>query len=185
MAQLTEILHAIDRGDRIATDDLLPVVYDELRKLAAARLARENPGLTLQPTALVHEAYLRLTGDVGGDAWDGRRHFFAAAAEAMRRILVERARRQAAVKHGGEFQRIELGEQLLVDDRRAAELVALDDALAALEEHDPQAAQVVKLRYFAGLSHQDAAEAMQISRRAADRLWVVAKAWLYQQLAAK
>jgi RNA polymerase sigma factor (TIGR02999 family) len=186
MSDVTQILSQIESGDPVAAEQLLPLVYDELRKLAAAKLAHENPGQTLQPTALVHEAYLRLIGS--GDEvaeWDGRRHFFAAAAEAMRRILVERARRRATLKHGGEFRRVDLDGELFVGQERATELLALDEALAALEQHDPQAAQVVKLRYFAGLSHQDSARAMKLSRRAADRLWVLAKTWLYQRLTAK
>jgi RNA polymerase sigma factor (TIGR02999 family) len=186
MHEVTRILSAIEAGEPQAAERLLPLVYDELRRLAAAKLAYEKPGQTLQATALVHEAYLRLIGS-GEEApeWEGRRHFFAAAAEAMRRILVERARRRATLKHGGEFHRVDLDEQLFVDQERAAELLALDEALAALELHDPQAAQVVKLRYFAGLSHQDTAQAMKLSRRAADRLWALAKAWLYQRLTAK
>jgi RNA polymerase sigma factor (TIGR02999 family) len=184
MSDVTRILERIEQGDAQATEQLLPLVYEELRKLAAARLARERPGQTLQPTALVHEAYVRLVGAGEAKQWDSEGHFFAAAAEAMRRILIERARRRAALKHGGEQQRIVLGEELLVSDERAAELLALDEALAALEHRDPQAAQVVKLRYFAGLSHQDTASAMNITRRAADRLWALAKAWLYQRMTA-
>jgi RNA polymerase sigma factor (TIGR02999 family) len=186
MADVTQILSQIEAGDPRAAEQLLPLVYDELRKLAAAKLAYEQPGQTLQATALVHEAYLRLMG--GGEnliEWEGRRHFFAAAAEAMRRILVERARRQATLKHGGEYHRVDLDGGLLVDQERATELLALDEALAALELHDPQAAELVKLRYFAGLSHQESAQAMKVSRRAADRLWALAKAWLYQRLTAK
>jgi RNA polymerase sigma factor (TIGR02999 family) len=133
----------------------------------------------------VHEAYLRLVGSGEVREWQGQRHFFAAAAEAMRRILVERARRRAMPKHGGEFHRIDFDDQLCVSPQRATELLALDEALAALELYDPQAAQVVKLRYFAGLGHQETAQAMQLSRRAADRLWVLAKTWLYRQLAEK
>jgi RNA polymerase sigma factor (TIGR02999 family) len=184
MSDVTQILSQIEGGEPMAAEELLPLVYDELRKLAAAKLAQEN-AQTLQPTALVHEAYLRLIG--GGEApkWEGRRHFFAAAAEAMRRILVERARRRATLKHGGELRRLDLDDQLIADDQRGAELLALDEALAELERHDSQAAQLVKLRYFAGLSHQDAADAIGITRRAADRLWLVAKAWLYNRLAAR
>jgi RNA polymerase sigma factor (TIGR02999 family) len=185
MPDVTQILSQIEQGDPHAAEQLLPLVYDELRKLAAARLVHESPGQTLQPTALVHEAYLRLIGDVEVPEWEGRGHFFAAAAEAMRRILVERARRRATHKHGGEFRRVDLDDQLFVDQERATELLALDEALAALERHDPQAAQVVKFRYFAGLSHQDTARAMKLSRRAADRLWALAKTWLYQRLTAK
>jgi RNA polymerase sigma factor (TIGR02999 family) len=182
MPDVTQILFKIEAGNPTAAERLLPLVYDELRKLAAARLAQEKPGQTLQATALVHEAYLRLVDTDTAQVWDSRRHFFAAAAEAMRRILVERARRRATIRHGGEFRRLELQEDALAEERRAAELLAIDDALAELERHDPQAAQVVKLRYFVGLSHQEAADAMRISRRVADRLWVVAKAWLFKRL---
>jgi RNA polymerase sigma factor (TIGR02999 family) len=185
MSDVTGILRLIQQGDVQATEQLLPLVYEELRKLAAARLAQEKPGQTLQPTALVHEAYVRLVGARRAQRWDSEGHFFAAAAEAMRRILIERARRRAALKHGGDLKRIELGDELLVSDERAAELLALDEALAALEQHDPRAAQVVKLRYFAGLSHQDTASAMNMTRRAADRLWALAKAWLYQRMTAR
>lgn len=182
MAEVTQILSRIEQGDPRATEQLLPLVYEELRQLAAARLANEKPGQTLQPTALVHEAYLRLTGGEMEKEWENRRHFFAAAAEAMRRILVERARRRATIRHGGEFRRQELNDDIITDDVRTAELLALDEALARLERHDAQAAQVVKLRYFMGLSHQEAADAMNITRRVADRLWLVAKAWLFKQL---
>ena len=182
MADVTQILSQIEQGDPSAAEQLLPFVYEELRKLAAARLANEKPGQTLQPTALVHEAYLRLTGGATEAEWENRRHFSAAAAEAMRRILVERARRRATIRHGGELRRLELHDDMIVDEQRAAELLALDEALAELERHDAQAAQVVKLRYFVGLSHQEAADAMNVTRRVADRLWVVARAWLFKQL---
>jgi RNA polymerase sigma factor (TIGR02999 family) len=185
MSNVTQILSQIEQGDPTVAEQLLPLVYDELRKLAAAKLAHESPGQSLQPTALVHEAYLRLVGSSEVTEWEGRRHFFAAAAEAMRRILVERARRRGMLKHGGAFQRVDLDGELFVGQERSTELLALDEALAALELHDPQAAEVVKLRYFAGLSHQDTARAMKISRRAADRLWVLGKTWLYQRLTAK
>jgi RNA polymerase sigma factor (TIGR02999 family) len=185
MCEMTHILSQIAPDDPTAPEKLLPLVYEELRQLAAAKLAHETPGQTLQPTALVHEAYLRLVGGQQANEWEGRGHFFAAAAEAMRRILVERARRRATIKHGGEFRRLELEECLMIDDQRSQELLALDEALAELDQHDSQAAQLVKLRYFAGLSHQDAAKAMKITRRAADRLWLVAKAWLYNRLAAR
>jgi len=185
MNDVTQILCQIESGDPSAAAELLPLVYDELRNLAAAKLAHESPGLTLQPTALVHEAYLRLVSNGESHEWESRRHFFAAAAEAMRRILVERARRRATFKHGGEFHRVDLDGELFVDEERSTELLALDEALAALERHDPQAAEVVKLRYFAGLSHQDTAQAMNLSRRAADRLWALAKAWLYHRLTAR
>jgi RNA polymerase sigma factor (TIGR02999 family) len=184
MNDVTRILAAIEQGDHQAAERLLPLVYDELRKLAAHKLAQEKPGQTLQATALVHEAYLRLVGDPEGQGWDNRGHFFAAAAEAMRRILVERARRRAALKHGGRCQRLDLDGLVLTSpgDDRPEELIALDEALAELERHDEQAARLVKLRFFAGLSHQQAAEALGIGRRGADRLWALARAWLYQRL---
>jgi RNA polymerase sigma factor (TIGR02999 family) len=165
-----------------STDDLLPLVYDELRRLAAQQLAREAPGQTLQATALVHEAYLRLLGADHPVRWDGRGHFFAAAAEAMRRILVERARQRASLKRGGGRGRVELDEGSLASEELTDDLLALDEALSELEGHDVDAARLVKLRYFAGLSHQEAAEALGMTRRAADRLWAVARAWLYQRL---
>jgi RNA polymerase sigma factor (TIGR02999 family) len=184
MNDVTRILSAIDQGDPHAAEQLLPLMYEELRKLAAARLALERPGQTLQPTALVHEAYVRLVDAPQVQQWNSRGHFFGAAAEAMRRILVERARGRAALRHGGELTRIDLEDEMLASDERAAELLALDEALAALEQHDPQAAQVVKLRYFAGLSHQETASAMNITRRTADRHWALAKAWLCRRIAA-
>lgn len=182
MSEVTRILEAIDQGDAHAAAQLLPLVYDELRRLAAARLAHEKPGQTLQATALVHEAYLRLVGDGEAATWANRRHFFAAAAEAMRRILVDGARRKAAVKHGGQAQRVGFDEGLPVADDRSEDLLALEDALTELERHDEPAAQLVKLRYFAGLTHQQAAETLGITRRAADRLWALARAWLQQRL---
>jgi RNA polymerase sigma factor (TIGR02999 family) len=182
MTDLTKNLLAIEQGDARAAEQLLPLVYDELRKLAAQRLSREKPGQTLQATALVHEAYLRLVGGHEVQHWSSRGHFFAAAAEAMRRILVDQARRKEARKHGGGQLRIDLAEGLAVAQVRSDDLVALDEALSRLERHDPDAARLVKLRYFAGLSHQDAAEALGISRGAADRLWTLGRAWLYRQL---
>jgi RNA polymerase sigma factor (TIGR02999 family) len=182
MCDVTPNLSRVNSDGPAAAEQLLPLVYDELRRLAAARLANEKPGQTLQATALVHEAYLRLIGAQAVRNWDSSGHFFAAAAEAMRRILVERARRRATVKHGAGRRRVDLEEQLIVDVQPADELLALDEALAELEQHDPLAAQLVKLRYFAGLGHQDAAEAMKITRRVADGLWLVAKAWLYNRL---
>jgi RNA polymerase sigma factor (TIGR02999 family) len=182
MTEVTRLLSAIEGGDPRAAERLLPLVYDELRALAARRLAREQPGQTLQPTALVHEAYLRLVGADHARDWNGRAHFFGAAAEAMRRILVDQARRKKAGKHGGGLLRVELPEGLAQPAGCWDELIALDEALGRLEEHDPEAARLVKLRHFAGLSHQDAAEAMGISRGAADRLWALGRAWLFRQL---
>jgi RNA polymerase sigma factor (TIGR02999 family) len=182
MTDVTQMLSQIESGDPSAAELLLPLVYEELRKLAAAKLAHEKPGQTLQATGLVHEAYLRLVDSENVLRWDSRRHFFAAAAEAMRRILIERARHRASIKHGGKLRRVELDDEMAVEDQQASEMIALDEALCELEKHDAQAAQLVKLRYFAGLSHQQAADALQISRRAADRLWALAKAWLYQRI---
>lgn len=169
-------------GDKSAAKELLPLVYDELRALATARLAHEAPGQTLQPTALVHEAYLRLVGDSDAVAWENKGHFFAAAAEAMRRILVERARMKASAKRGGARRRVPLGDHFVIDDQRPDDLLALDDAVSELENHDELAAKLVKLRFFAGMSHQNAADALGIGRRAADRLWIVAKTWLFERL---
>jgi RNA polymerase sigma factor (TIGR02999 family) len=182
MSDVTRILSAIEHGDPHAAERLLPLVYDELRRLAAQRIGREKPGQTLQATALVHEAYLRLVGAEVPQVWNSRGHFFAAAAEAMRRILVDQARRKQAGKHGGGQVRVDLPKDLAAPEAHSEDLVALDEALARLERHDPDAAQLVKLRYFAGLSHQDAAEALGISRGAADRLWALGRAWLFRQL---
>jgi RNA polymerase sigma factor (TIGR02999 family) len=182
MSEVTRILDAIEQGDPHAAGQLLPLVYDELRQLAALKLAHEAPGQTLQPTALVHEAYLRLVGKEDEPHWDSRGHFFAAAAEAMRRILVDRARRRTAQKRGGAARRVAWDDQFAVAEPQDDELLALDEALGELERHDPQTAALVKLRYCCGLSHQQAAEALGVSRRVADRLWAVAKAWLYQRL---
>jgi RNA polymerase sigma factor (TIGR02999 family) len=183
MSDVTRILSAIEQGDPHAAEQLLPLVYDELRRLAAQRLAQEAPGQTLEATALVHEAYLRLVGVDKAQHWHSRGHFFAAAAEAMRRILVERARARATLKRGGHVRRIDLDQLSLAEEDRSPELLALDEALGDLERHDPQAAGLVKLRYFAGLTHQQAAAALGIGRRAADRLWALARAWLYQRIA--
>jgi RNA polymerase sigma factor (TIGR02999 family) len=182
MKEVTQILSAVERGDPNAAEQLLPLLYDELRRLAAERLARERPGQTLQATALVHEAYVRLVDADRPQHWNSRGHFFAAAAEAMRRILVEQARRKQAEKHGGDRLRVDLPEDLAAPAARSDDLIALDEALSRLECHDPAAARLVKLRYFAGLSHQDAAEVLGVSRGAADRLWALARAWLFRQL---
>jgi len=175
MSEASRLSSAVERGDPMAAGQLLPLVYDELRCLAAQRLAHERPGQTLQPTALVHEVYLRLIGDDPGSPWHGRAHFFAAAAEAMRRILVDRARHRATRKAGGALRRIDVEEiPADVDDRPDLSL-ALDEALTELECHDEAAARLVKLRYFAGMGHQEAADALGIGRRAADRLWALAR----------
>jgi RNA polymerase sigma factor (TIGR02999 family) len=179
MSDVTRILSAIEQGDPHAAEQLLPLVYDELRKLAAAKLAQEKPGQTLQPTALVHEAYLRLVGD---QHFDNRGHFFAAAAEAMRRIVVETARRKRRLKRGGGLVRQEFDEAFLVAPKPREDLVALDEALNKLATIDKTAAELVQLRYFAGLSIPEAAEILTISRRTADRLWAYARAWLHQEM---
>ena len=182
MNDVTSLLSACKEGDPHAAEQLLPLVYNELRRLAAQKLAQEAPGHTLEPTALVHEAYLRLVGAEQAQRWDSRGHFFAAAAEAMRRILVERARRKGARKRGGGTTRLDLADAAPAGADRSFDLLDLDEALGELERHDAQAAGLVKLRYFAGLSHQEAAEALGVGRRAADRLWALARAWLYQRL---
>ena len=182
MSDVTRILSQIESGDPSAAEKLLPLVYAELRKLAAIRLANEKPGQTLQSTALVHDAYIRLVDVKTAQHWDSRGHFFAAAAEAMRRILVENARRHASVKRGAEANRIELDERTLICEERTFDLLALDEALRKLEEHDSEAGQLVKLRFFAGLEHQEAAEAMGLGRREADRVWALARAWLFREL---
>jgi RNA polymerase sigma factor (TIGR02999 family) len=182
MNDVTRILSVVEAGDPRATEQLLLLVYAELRRLAARKLARESNGQTLEATALVHEAYLRLVGPADAARWDNRGHFFAAAAEAMRRILVEAARRKQADKHGGGRLRLDLPENLAAPEAHFDDLIALDEALSRLERHDPDAAQLVKLRYFAGLSHQDAAQTLGISRGAADRLWALGRAWLFRQL---
>jgi RNA polymerase sigma factor (TIGR02999 family) len=182
MSDVTRILTAIDQGDSQAAEQLLPLVSDELRKLVAAKLAQEKPGQTLHATALVHEAYLRLVDQDEVRQWDSRGHFFAAAAEAMRRILVESARSKQRLKRGAGATRLPLQESLVMDLDRSQELIEIDEALTELEQHDQQAAALVKLRYFAGLEHQEAAAILGISRRAADRLWSLARTWLYRAL---
>jgi RNA polymerase sigma factor (TIGR02999 family) len=185
MADVTRLLDAAAAGDLRAAADLLPLVYDELRQLAAVRLSAEAPDQTLQATALVHEAYLRVTGgDQQGEPrkWDGRGHFFAAAATAMRRILVERARRRHRVKHGGGRRRQELQPDLVAAPEMDEELIALDAALAKLAERDPVKARLVDLRYFAGLTGDQAAEILGISPSTADRHWLFARAWLRREV---
>jgi RNA polymerase sigma factor (TIGR02999 family) len=182
LSEVTRILSAIEQGDPHAAEQLLPLVYDELRKLAAQRLAQEKPGQTLQATALVHEAYLRLVDGAGAPHWNCRGHFFAAAAEAMRRILVEKARRKRSVKHGGKHIRIDLDKALVVRDEPRQDLLELDELLDQLANANPRAAQLVKLRFFAGLTGDQAAEALGMSPRAADLLWAYARAWLFDKL---
>jgi len=182
MNEVTQILSAIERGEPSAAAELLPLVYEELRRLAARRLAREKPGQTLQATALVNEAYLRLVGGEGGGSWDGRGHFFAAAAEAMRRIVIDDARRKRSQKHGGGFQRHALDEVEIVAAPADVDVLALDEALTRLAAEDRAKAELVKLRYFAGLSIDDAAAVLGISPATAKRRWAFARAWLYRAI---
>lgn len=178
MSDVTRLLEAAQSGDRHAAAELLPLVYDELRKLAAVRMTSEAPGHTLQPTALVHEAYLRLVGRDDDNQWDNRGHFFAAAAEAMRRILVEAARRKYGPEHGGDFVRHDLDPDQVVATWSSPRLLALNEALERLAAIEPRAAEVVKLRYFAGLTVTEVAAALGISPRTADNDWAYARAWL-------
>ena len=178
MSEVTRILSAIEQGDPHAAEQLLPLVYDELRRLAAQRMAREKPGQTLEATALVHEAYLRLVGQGEGPGWDGRGHFFAAAAEAMRRILIESARRKKRQKRGGTLGRVDLDDANLVYQASGQEFLAIEDALEQLAAEAPDAALMVRLRYFAGLSIQEAAEMAGIARSTAYEHWAYARAWL-------
>ena len=182
MSDVTHLLSAIEQGDPRAAEQLLPLVYDELRKLAAQKMAREKPGQTLQPTALVHEAYIRLVDVEKPQHWDSRGHFFAAAAEAMRRILVENARRKGSLRSGGKLRRQDLLDADLAVDPHADELLVLDEALSKLAASRPQAAQLVKLRLFAGLSAEEAGQTLGISGRTARRTWVYAKAWLRREM---
>ena len=179
MSQVTQILVAIEKGDINAVDNLFPLVYQELRQLAAQRLNRESPGQTLQATALVNEAYLRLVGSTDQN-WNGRYHFFSAAAEAMRRILIENARRKKSIRHGGGCKRIDFDEALLIEDGDASneDLIALDEALEKLSQQDEKKAELVKLRYFAGLTSDQAAKILSISPTTADRYWAYARSWL-------
>jgi RNA polymerase sigma factor (TIGR02999 family) len=182
MSDVTRILSAIEQGDSHAARDLLPLVYNELRRLASERIAQEKPGQTLQATALVHEAYLRLVDVDKVQHWNSRGHFFAAAAEAMRRILVEQARRKRRSKHGGGRRRVGLEEVLSIAEAPSESLVDLDEALNRFQAVDPVAAQLVKLRYFAGLTMPEAAAALGLSLRNAERNWTYAKTWLHRQL---
>ena len=183
MVEVTQILSAIERGDACAAERLLPIVYRELRQMAARRLAREQPGQTLQATALVHEAYLRLVGGDQAQHWSGRGHFFAAAAEAMRRILVENARREGRVRHGGGLRRVDLLDaDAAVAPTDGEQILLLDEALTRLADVRPQAAELVKLRFFSGLTEEEAAPMLGLSPRSARRLWAFARAWLRRDM---
>ncbi|MFG0332447.1 MAG: ECF-type sigma factor [Maioricimonas sp. JB049] len=182
MSDVTRILDKIDQGDERAAETLLPLVYGELRKLAAARLAGEAPGQTLQATALVHEAFVRLVDVERRQQWNSRGHFFAAAAEAMRRVLVENARRKRSLKRGGDRARLELCEAEIAAPAIKHDVLLIDEALERLDEEDPQAATLVKLRYFSGLTMEESAQALGMPLRSAQRLWTWAKAWLMSEL---
>ena len=187
MSEFTQILSAIQRGETHSAEELVPLVYDELRRLAASQLSLQPAGQTLQATALVHEAWLRLVGleqGSSGRRWDGHRHFFAAAAEAMRHILIDKARRKSRPKHGGGLQRLDVEEVQLAETMPPERLLALDEALDRLEEFDAQAAEMVKLRFFAGLTQQQAADLLDMSKRSADRLWAFARAFLFKEISA-
>ncbi len=182
MTDVTQILSAIERGDPSAAKQLLPLVYDELRKLAAVKMAQEKPGQTLQATALVHEAYMRMVNVEKAQQWNSRGHFFGAAAEAMRRILVENARRRNSPKRGGDWDRQDWSTSRLVAPELSDNLIALDEALDNLAKEDPPSAELVKLRYFAGLTVKQAAEVMGVSSRKADFIWSYARAWLRKEI---
>ena len=182
MTDVTSILSQIESGDPSAAEQLLPLVYEELRKLAAAKLAQEKPGQTLQATALVHDAYLRLIGPGEAQAFDNRGHFFAAAAEAMRRILVDKARRKGRLKHGAELVRHELDDIDIAAPAKPDEILAIDEALNKLESTNEIAAQLVKLRYFAGLTIREAAEVLGVSSRKANQIWAYARVWLLAEM---
>ena len=182
MSDVTRILSQIESGDPAAAEQLLPLVYNELRKLAAAKLVQEKPGQTLQATALVHDAYVRLVNVEKAQHWNSRGHFFAAAAEAMRRILVERARRRKCVRYGSQLQRQDAAEAELVADERLADMLKVDAALDALAEQDSRAAELVKLRFFVGMTNTEAAAALDVSTKTVERTWVYAKAWLREAL---
>lgn len=180
--QVTRILNAVQGDDPGQAEALIPLIYEELRNLAAARMARERPGQTLQATALVHEAYLRLVDDEHRRHWNSRGHFFGAAAEAMRRILIERARKRQAAKHGGHLERVDLERIDVAINADDDQLLRIDEALERLAARDPQAANLIKLRFFAGMSNAAAADALGLAERTATRIWAYARAWLFQEL---
>jgi RNA polymerase sigma factor (TIGR02999 family) len=182
MSDVTQILQAIEHGDAKAANELLPLVYQELRRLAAHKMSNEAPGHTLQPTALVHEAYLRLVGPAQSQPWEGRGHFFAAAAEAMRRILVDRAREKKALKRGGNLERVDIDAVELPSPMPDEELLALDEALDRLATVDTRAAEMVKLCFFVGLTQEDAARELGVSVSTAERIWAFARAWLLREM---
>ena len=182
MSDITQILRNIESGDEFATEELLPLVYDDLKRLAAHKMAHERPGQTLQATALVHDAYLRLVGSSGSQDWNSRGHFFAAAAASMRRILIENARKKQRIRHGGGRQRVDLDVVNVADPQNYEFLDALDKAIDGLAVENPTAAQVVNLRFFAGLTIEQTAESLNVSVRTANRHWTYAKAWIYQQI---
>lgn len=185
MSEVTQLLQAMDAGDSRAADRLLPLVYEELRQLAAVRMAQEKPGQTLQATALVHEAWLRLAGSGQQPAWNSRGHFFGAAAEAMRRILVDRARQKARVRHGGGLERIDLAQVTIATEDSDDTVLAIHEALEKLAAESPQKAEIVKLRYFTGLGHAETAQVLGVSEPTVRRHWAYARAWLYAELKPK
>jgi len=182
MSDVTHLLHAIEAGEPQAAEQLLPLVYDELRKLATARMAQEKPGQTLQATALVHEAWLRLAGSEQPPAWNSRGHFFGAAAEAMRRILVDRARQKARIRHGGTLERVDLEHVTLATEDSSDTVLAMHDALDALTRESPQKAEIVKLHYFAGMGYPEIAQALGLSLSTVERHWAYARSWLHREL---
>ncbi len=179
MSDITLMLEAVARGERQASSDLLPLVYEELRRLAAARMAREAAGQTLQPTALVHEAWLRLVGE-GNRSWENRAHFFGAAAEAMRRILIENARRKSRLKRGGDQVRVDIAELELADTTPDDKILLIDEALEKLKAEDPEKARIVVLKFFGGLTNHEVAQSLGVTERTVERQWAFAKAWMFQ-----
>lgn len=182
MSDITQLCNRLDAGDLQSSEQLLPLVYEELRKLAAAKMAQEKPGQTLQATALVHEAWLRIAGEKAPGSWKNRAHFFAAAAEAMRRILVERARKRGRVRHGGHLEKVDMGHVTLATQDSDTTVLAINGALEALASESPQQAEIVKLRYFTGLEHGEIAQVLGVSEMTVRRHWAFARSWLYAEL---